>query len=465
MARTEIAAEASLDTTKFQRGLAKADKGVKKFAKSAVARFGALAGAAGLGSMARAAVDLGSKISDLAVQLNVGTDQLQTLEFASREAGVGTEIMARALRNVQLRTEEALKGNKSYADAFKQLGINIQEFKALNTEKKLEAIAIAQRDAADQGAAYNSVARILGEKAGPALQEVLQNLAGPDGYGGLEAAAKRAGEVMSKETIAKMDKAADTIESWKRKTVVATATVLSAFQTFSERVGQGAAMLAGYEDGMDDIFEDMPDSINKATEAQNKFTEAIDETTESVESLSDQIARYFNQIKEKQSEERSAFLKEKELKLLELQANGEDEAAKALEHKIESMKKAIAIADKYGISLQKAADLVRKINQQGDTTTGDGGTTTGGASTFEGQTLEQAMADAKKQGIRFQRMRGPQGSEYYQRFENGRKAGRLTKEQLEKAAARRPQQKDPAQLAEQSNKYLESIDREIRRNP
>jgi hypothetical protein len=34
MARTEIAAEASLDTTKFQRGLAKADKGVKKFAKS-----------------------------------------------------------------------------------------------------------------------------------------------------------------------------------------------------------------------------------------------------------------------------------------------------------------------------------------------------------------------------------------------------------------------------------------------
>lgn len=39
MARTEIAAEASLDTTKFQRGLAKADKGVKKFAKSSIASF------------------------------------------------------------------------------------------------------------------------------------------------------------------------------------------------------------------------------------------------------------------------------------------------------------------------------------------------------------------------------------------------------------------------------------------
>ena len=70
MAKTEIAAEASLDTTKFQRGLAKADKGIKGFAKNALKSFGALAGAAGLGAMARSAIDLGSKISDLAVQLN-----------------------------------------------------------------------------------------------------------------------------------------------------------------------------------------------------------------------------------------------------------------------------------------------------------------------------------------------------------------------------------------------------------
>ena len=81
----------------------------------------------------------------------------------------------------------------------------------------MEAIANAQANATDKAAAYNAVSRILGEKAGPALQEVLQNLAGPKGYGGLEAAAERAGEVMSEETIAKMDKSADRIESFKRK--------------------------------------------------------------------------------------------------------------------------------------------------------------------------------------------------------------------------------------------------------
>ena len=248
MAKTEIQASVGLDTTKFQCGLAKSQKSINNFAANAIKKFGAIAGAAGLGMLARSAIDLGSKISDMAVQMNIGTDELQTLEFAAREAGVGVEVMARALRNVQLRTEEAINGNKSYGDAFKALGIDVNEFKKLSVEKRMEAIAIAQRDAADSGAAYNAVSRILGEKAGPALQEVLQKLAGPEGYGGLEAAAKRAGEVMSKDTIAKMDEAADRIESFKRKMTVMAgeviAFVMPAFQMFFGGLGATSDMFA-----------------------------------------------------------------------------------------------------------------------------------------------------------------------------------------------------------------------------
>jgi len=248
MAKTEIKSEISLSTSKFQRGLAKSQNGINNFAKNAIAKFGAIAGAAGLGMLARSAIDLGSKISDMAVQMNIGTTELQVLDFAAREAGVGTEIMARALRNAQLRTEEAIKGNKSYGDAFKLLNIDINEFRKLPTEKKIEAIAIAQSKATDKAAAYNAVSRILGEKAGPALQEVLQNLAGPDGYGGLEAAAERAGEVMSKETIAKMDAAADKIESFKRRMTVLAGEILAkavpAFQMLSDGIGYISDYLA-----------------------------------------------------------------------------------------------------------------------------------------------------------------------------------------------------------------------------
>ena len=363
MAKTSITAKLGLDTTAFQRGLAKSQKSIGNFVKSGIAKFGALTGAAGLGSMAKAAIDLGSKISDLAVQLNIGTDQLQTLDFAAREAGVGTEIMARALRNVQTRTEEAIKGNKSYGDAFEQLGINVNEFKKLSVEKRLEAIAVAQSKATDAGAAYNSVARILGEKAGPALQEVLQNLAGPQGYGGLEAAAKRAGEVMDKETIANMDEAADKIESFKRRATVAMGTALGAFTTFGERVGQGAAILVGYGEGMDAVFDEAPSKINKATESQNQFSKAVEKTTEKIKSLKEQISEYYKEAKKAQNAEREAFIKGKELDVLKLRAQGEKKAADELENKIESMKKAIEIADKYGISLRKAANLVENINR------------------------------------------------------------------------------------------------------
>lgn len=237
--RADIQADIDLDSSGFRKGITKAQSKVKQFTGSAMRSFGALAGAAGFGALANSAINLGSKISDMAVQMNIGTDQLQTLEFAAREAGVGVEVMARALRNVQLRTEEAIKGNKSYGDAFKALGINVNEFKKLSVEKRMEAIAIAQSDATDSGAAYNAVSRILGEKAGPALQEVLQNLAGKEGYGGLEAAAKRAGEVMSKETIAKTDAAADRIESFKRRITVLTGEILAKAMPAFKILGDG----------------------------------------------------------------------------------------------------------------------------------------------------------------------------------------------------------------------------------
>ncbi len=243
MAKVDITGRLGLDSSKFERGIQRANRSVGNFVKSSIAKFGALAGVAGIGAMTRAAIDLGSKISDLGVQLNIGTTQLQVLDFASREAGVGTEILARALRNVQTRTEEAIKGNKSYGDAFNVLNINVEEFKKLDTEKKLEAIAVAQSKATDKAAAYNAVARILGEKAGPALQEVLQNLAGEKGFKGLSEAAQESGEVMSEETIAKMDKAADTIESFKRRMTVLTAEVLSKVVPGLKILGNGFAFI------------------------------------------------------------------------------------------------------------------------------------------------------------------------------------------------------------------------------
>jgi hypothetical protein len=90
----------------------------------------------------------------------------------------------------------------------------------------------------------------------------------------------------------------------------------------------------------------------------------------------------------------------------------------------------------------------------------------GDASSFEGQTVDEAMKEAKKKGIRFQKIVGSGGKvRGYQRFENGKKAGKFTEGALAAAAAKRPKVKDPAEQAAKQTTLLESIDREIRKNP
>ena len=419
MAKTEIKSEISLSTTKFQRSLARTQTGINSFAKNAIAKFGAIAGVGGLGMLARSAIDLGSKISDMAVQMNIGTTQLQVLDFAAREAGVGTEILARALRNAQLRTEEAIKGNKSYGDAFKMLNIDINEFRKLPTEKKLEAIAVAQSKATDQAAAYNAVSRILGEKAGPALQEVLQNLAGPKGYGGLEAAAKRANEVMGEETVKAMDEAADTIESFKRQVVVATGGILSALFTFRDESATVfdeprnlARFLKSYfnlksaVERTSPVVEELAETTDNAAEAQGEFSEKTDVVTDSIndqaeatKTLTEQIKEYFTAAQKSADLDRETFVNSKKLEVLRLRAKGEKKAADELEDRVKSMEKAIDISNKYGISLREAANMVENINQAeaaGATSAGSSGGGGGGGSS---STSSFDVADKNKSGM------------------------------------------------------------------
>lgn len=224
MANFSLLAKLGLDTKAFNSGLKSAEGRVNKF-KAMLSKLGPVLGGIGLTKLATDAINLGSSISDMAVQLRIGAEQLQVLEFAARKAGVQTSIMERAIRNVQLRTQQGIEGNKSYSDAYKVLGLSIEAVNKLPAEQKLETIARAAKGAEDQQAAYNAVARILGERAGPKMMEILDDLA-TEGFPALARAAKDAGEVMDLETIQKMDDAADTLESFKRKVTVASAWII-----------------------------------------------------------------------------------------------------------------------------------------------------------------------------------------------------------------------------------------------
>lgn len=367
MAKTEIKAAASLDTTRFQRSLARTQTAVNRFAKNVMARFGAIASVAGLGMVSRAAINLGSKISDMAVQLNIGTTAFQALTFAARKAGVKTETLSRALRNVQLRTEQAIQGNKSYSDAFEQLGINLQEFKNLKTEEKLEAIAKAQANATDKAAAYNAVSRILGEKAGPALQEVLKELAGPQGYGGLEAAAERAGQVMSEETVAKMDASADKIVLFKNKMTILTAEILTngapilamfgnAFRLVADYVGVSAAYFVSFGKTVGTVLKAVIDPAINQMKALGLAIKAVGQfakrdfkgASNSIKQAEGQVKKTFDAIKKMPDALKGAFstMVSEQKTVLEVLADSFESRTEDIVHNIKEIKGEVKEANK-----------------------------------------------------------------------------------------------------------------------
>jgi len=143
MAKTEIKSEISLNTTKFQRGLAKADKGVKKFASSAIRSFGAIAGAAGLSALANSAIRLGSEITNLARLSGTGTTEFQEFAFAARSFGIENEKLGDILKDVSDKVGDFIQtGGGPMADFFENIapkvGVTAQQFRNLSGKDALQ---------------------------------------------------------------------------------------------------------------------------------------------------------------------------------------------------------------------------------------------------------------------------------------------------------------------------------------
>ena len=192
-----------VNTNGVQTGLQNARRETKSF-KSALTKLGPILAAVGLAGLGRAALKLGSDLNDTSRQLNVSVEGLQALQRSARSTGASVSDLSRALVNVQTRSRDAANGNKTLSEAFGRLNINLGEFTKLSPEKQMEELAKAQANAADSGQAYRDIATVLGERAGPKLQGVLDELASV-GFDGVKKSAMDAGQVMSADAAKAMD--------------------------------------------------------------------------------------------------------------------------------------------------------------------------------------------------------------------------------------------------------------------
>lgn len=143
MARSSIQTDLSLDTTKFQRGLARSQKGVTNFANNAVKRFAALAGAAGMGALANSSVGIAKEIDNLSKLTGQSVEDFQRSAHAAQMQGVSMEKFADIMKDVQDKVGDFLQtGAGPMADFFEQIapkvGVTAEQFKNLSGKDALQ---------------------------------------------------------------------------------------------------------------------------------------------------------------------------------------------------------------------------------------------------------------------------------------------------------------------------------------
>ena len=562
MARTSIQADLGLDTTRFQRGLAKSQKGIKNFVSNGIKQFGALAGAAGFGMLARSAFQMATNIANLSKVANSGQEEFQKFAFGAKTVGVDMEKTADILKDTSDKIGDFLQtGGGPLADFFEniapKIGVTAEMFRDLSGPQALQLYVSSLEKA---NLSQNEMTFFMEAIASDAtlLLPLLQDNAQAMTQLGRDAEAL--GVIMKTSTVKQLNAATVELNKLKTQATVLTGSIISrvvpafaifghglggvgeivggmiskfaSFFTFLSRslgiviapaVQAFAALSAGIEGALQaaalnpkeakaaiekstklakqafETLKDIPNEMaanykraNEEMELDNRSVEkSMKERADSIEKNwalmtgnmveeTKKGAKEIDEINEKLSKTekdriakaeaaaaRIALFKAKELEVIKLRAKGENEAADAIERKIRLGEKAITLSKKHGITIKEAMKLVQdtidNAPDQGGGSGSGGGSGGGSADEIEtpvtGRDKRAAEAAARKQATADRRAMTARVAE--QSGANQRNRDLL----LGSVAKPDPKNKGIEKNASKQTTLLESIEREIKRNP
>lgn len=263
--RSDILVQIKADTTALRRELDKVKgetaraardmksswdgvQGAIKGFRSAVASLGGLLGGLAIGSLITSALRLGDQLQDTAAQMGITTDQLQALNFAAEETGLGMSQAQSAFDAFTRKVGDAASGSKEAVRQFEALGISIHD-----AEGNLRPIADLAAEAAQKITGIGnetqkaSAASDLFGRAGVRMVPLLAELSG--GWEKLTEKASAAGQVMSEETVNALADAQREIDKLKTKIIIAVGDIAAAIN----RLLQGPETLAELNEAIENL--------------------------------------------------------------------------------------------------------------------------------------------------------------------------------------------------------------------
>ncbi len=229
MADTKYAVEITARTTQFESALnaagrtatataSKIDKAfgslrtaINSNAAKLVAGLGAIGGVAAFSGLIKGSIDAADHLNDLSRATGIAVETLGGIGFAAEQSGSDLDETAKAVQRLNLKIAEATAGNEAAVNAFRLVGISVDELKRTATTDVLVRLADQFRSyegGANKAAlgtaffskAYSGIAPLL-DDGGDKLRENIEYF---QRYGGI-----------TKETAAKADEFNDTLVKLK----------------------------------------------------------------------------------------------------------------------------------------------------------------------------------------------------------------------------------------------------------
>lgn len=155
-------------------------------------------------------------LDEMSEQMGITTKGLQALQFSAVQNGVKLEQLETGIAKFSQKIGQAADGNKELIESLNGLGVKILDTngKLMPTEKQLQSIATAIL-AIDDPAKRSAASVEWFGKAGAKFQTVLKDMSG--GLDDLAERTRRAGAMISKEAVEKLDKLSDSAERGQLK--------------------------------------------------------------------------------------------------------------------------------------------------------------------------------------------------------------------------------------------------------
>jgi hypothetical protein len=239
----------------FTRGLDAAAARLNRFG-SAMRGFGLRTAAMGgiilapFIAAAKAFVDYASEVVDASDRLGTTTDDLTSLKFAAEQSGASFETLTKALGKFNLTMAGAKSGSKGTLDAFKKLGLTVEDLDGKSFSEQLELIAGGFEDVDDR-AEKAAIANQLFGKAGRDLIPLLNE--GAEGLQKFREEAEAAGLVLGDDGARKAEAFGDSLAKLQAVAHMAFINfgsailpVIESLSRWMQQINRGAVAVSGF---------------------------------------------------------------------------------------------------------------------------------------------------------------------------------------------------------------------------